>query len=529
MTHASPPAAHEIELKLRVPPDRLAALAEDRALAARALGPARRQRLVSVYFDTADGRLRRRGLALRVRRIGRRRVQTLKAEGDSLGAVAVRPEHEVAIEGDVPDPTAFPAPEARELLGLVLPGELAPVFATRIERTLLTVAWPGPERPEAVVEVALDLGRIEAGDRVQPVSELELELVRGPVAALAALVEELRPLAPLAVETQDKATRGWALAAGHAPAPIKAGRIRLEPAATVADAFARIGLSCLGHALANLVPAAAGSDPEGVHQLRVALRRLRSALSLFRPVLGEEDRGRLAGELRWLLGELGPARDRDVLEGDLLVPLAEAEGLEPELGELRRVLAERKPSLAARVEAAVTSRRTAELMLDLMAWFELQRFRASAPQEVRAVLDGPIAPFAADVLERRWRKARKLGRRFDELDPPGRHALRIALKKLRYGVEFLGSLWDADATRRFASRLAELQDRLGHLNDVAVCRDLARGLLAELASDARIPAVALALGAVTGWHARGTPKLLRETRERWAELAEARPFWRADP
>lgn len=528
MTNPGPAAApaREIELKLEVPADRLADLAKSAPLASRALGPARRQHLVSVYFDTADARLRRRGLALRVRRIGRRRIQTLKAEGRTAGAVADRPEHEAAIQGEVPDPAAFAEPEARELMGLVLPGELAPVFETRIERTLLTVAWPAPDRPQAVVEVALDRGRIVAEGRVQPVSELELELVRGPTAALAALVEELRPLAPLTVETRDKATRGWALAAGHLPAPRKAARILLDPGLHVAGAFARIGLSCLGHALANLAPAAAGRDPEGVHQLRVALRRLRSVLSLFRPVLGEDDRARLNGELRWLLGELGPARDRDVLEGELLPPLVDAEGLEPELAALRAVLAERRPALAARVEAALAGRRAAELVLDLLAWLELERFRAAAPEPAQAALDGPIGPFAAATLERRWRKARKLGRRFDELDPPGRHALRIALKKLRYGVDCLGSLWDDEATRRFAGRLAELQDRLGHLNDVAVARDLARGLLGGLADDPRAPAVALALGAVTGWHARGGRRLLREARECWAELVEARPFWR---
>jgi inorganic triphosphatase YgiF len=516
----------ELELKLKVPPEDLDRLAASPALAGRALGPARRRRLVSVYFDTLDARLRARGLALRVRRIGRRRIQTLKAESRAGGLATDRPEHEVAVAGDVPDLAAFKAPAVRELLGLVLPGELAPMFETRIERTALTIAWPAPERPEAEVEVALDRGRILARGRREEVSELELELLRGPRGALVALAEELRALAPLAVETRDKATRGWALAADVVPPPRKADRLALDPLESVGEALRRIGLACLGHWLANTAPAADGRDPEGLHQLRVALRRLRSALSLFRSVLPEADRNRLNGELRWLLGELGPARDGDVLTGELMAPLAEDEVLGPELEVLRRVLAARRPAIYERVRAALASRRAADLVLDLGAWLELDRFREHAAAEARAVLDGPIGPFAAATLERRWRKARKLGRRLERLDPAGRHALRIAVKKLRYGLDFLASLWPEAETRRFQGRLAELQDRLGHLNDVAVARDQARGLLAELEGDPAAPVAALALGAVVGWHARATRRQVAEACERWAELADEQRFWR---
>lgn len=516
----------ELELKLRVPPADLDRLAASPVLAGRALGPARRRRLVSVYFDTPDARLRARGLALRVRRIGRRRIQTLKAEPRVGGLAADRAEHEVTVAGDVPDLAAFRAPGVRELVGLVLPGELVPMFETRIERTALTIAWPAPERPEAEVEVALDHGRILAGNRREEVSELELELRRGPPGALVALAEELRSLAPLAVETRDKATRGWALATDFVPPPRKSGRLALDPLGSVADALRRIGLACLGHWLANLAPATDGRDPEGLHQLRVALRRLRSALSLFKGVVPEADRARFNGELRWLLGELGPARDCDVLAGELAVPLGAEEGLASELEVLHRILSARRPVLYERVRTALASRRAADLVLDLGAWLELERFRERATAQALEALDGPVAPFAAVSLERRWKKARKLGRRLERLDPAGRHELRIAVKKLRYGLDFLASLWPEAETRRFQVRLAELQDRLGHLNDVVVARDQARGLLQELVGDPMAPTAALALGAVVGWHARATRRLVTEAAECWAELADERRFWR---
>lgn len=528
MTHHDGSAGEfrELELKLRVRPADLDRLAASPILAGRALGPARRRRLVSVYFDTVDARLWRRGLALRIRRIGRRRVQTLKAEPRVGSLAADRVEHEVAVESDQPDLAAFQGRAVRELVGLLLPGELVPMFETRIERTELTIAWPTPERPEAEIEVALDHGRILAGKQREEVSELELELRRGSPGALVALAEELRALAPLEVETRDKATRGWALAADLVPPPRKACPLALDPRGTVGDALQRIGLACLGHCLANLAPAADGRDPEGLHQLRVALRRLRSALSLFKGVVPEADRARFNAELRWLLGELGPARDGDVLAGELTAPLAAEEGLASELEVLRRILAARRPVLYERVRAALASRRAADLVLDLGAWLELGRFREHADPQSVELFDGPIGPFAAATLQRRWRKARKLGRRLERLDPAGRHEFRIAVKKLRYGLDFLASLWPEAETRRFLGRLRELQDRLGHLNDVVVARDQARGLLAEIADDPMAPTAALALGAVIGWHARGTRRLVAEAGACWAELADERRFWR---
>lgn len=518
--------SREVELKLRVPPDRLQQLAACPVLADRALAPPRRRELASTYFDTPDRRLARRGLALRVRRVGRRRIQTLKAASQGTSALADRAEWEVPIAGEAPDLAAFPDPAAREAAGLVLPGELAPVFETRIERTELAVGWPQREQPEAVIAVAIDRGIIRADGKEEPVSELELELERGSERALAALAEALRGVAPLSVETRDKAVRGWALAAGLVPPPKKAAKLELEPDLTVAETFRKIGRACLGHWLANEVPAADGRDVEGVHQLRVALRRLRSAFSIFRSVLPEADRERLVGELRWLLGELGPARDRDVLAHDLLPPLRESGVLAEELAALDDALARGRPALYERVRGALASRRYADLALDLAIWLELERFTERASAEARAVLEGPILPFARDALERRWRKAKKRGRKFDRLTAEERHALRIAIKKLRYGLDFFASLWPGAETRKFARRLAELQDRLGHLNDVAVAEGLARAVAAESRGEPAGGAVALAAGAVIGWYAHATERMLREAAERWESFAEQEPFWR---
>lgn len=513
----------ELEVKLAVAADDLERLAGASVLLDRALGSTRRE-LVSTYFDTPDGRLCRRGVALRVRRIGRRRVQTLKGPSSGTGAAADRPELEVSIESDTPDLAAFRDPLAFELAGLVLPGELVPVFTTRIERTTLEVAWPSLEHREAIVAVALDRGRILADGKEETISEVELELARGAARALFALVEELRAIAPVSFETRDKATRGYALALDLAPPPRKASRLVLDPEGSIAAGFRRIGAAGLAHALANLAPAADGRDPEGVHQLRVALRRLRSAFSLFRPLLADGDRERFNGDMRWLLGELGPARDHDVLASELLAAIEPIGALAHERAILGELLREGRAALHERVRSALESRRAAELWLDLAAWFELDRFRENAPEPAR--FDEPLRPFAAERLQKRWRRVKKLGRNFDRLDAEDRHRLRIALKKLRYGAEFLGSLWPETQVKKLVVACADLQDRLGHLNDGTVATRLAREVLAAAGADPRVPSAGLALGAVIGWHARAERRVLRQAAAFLDELLAIEPFWR---
>ncbi|MDW8341189.1 MAG: CHAD domain-containing protein [Geminicoccaceae bacterium] len=515
----------EIELRLRAPAEALAALPFRAVLAERALDRPRRRNLVSVYYDTPDRALLARGLALRVRSDGSGFVQTLEAASEGAGAIADRAQWEVPIARAIPDLSAFAGTRAHALLDAVAPDRLAPVFETRIERTELRVGWPERSRPRGVVEVALDRGSIRADGREEPVAEIELELRKGDKSALLGLAERLRGELPLALEIRDKASRGWALAAGILPSPVKAGRPELDPRATVGEAFVRLGLSCLAHWLGNEPSLRASGDPEAAHQLRVGLRRLRSLLSLFRPVLPEVERARLAEETRWLLREVAPLRDFDVLVQELVAPLRAEELFGGEIAALQDALAERRPALLARARAALDSRRCTDLALDLLFWLELGRFRGAAEEPSRELLDRPVLPFARSVLERQWRKVRKRGRDFDRLDAEGRHALRIAIKKLRYGVEFFGSLWPGSGPRKYARLLAELQDHLGGLNDVAVAARQVRALVAELEPDLPVRSVVLGAGAVLGWHARAARKALARARDGWDALAASAPFW----
>src|SRR4051794_36738251 len=336
----------EVELKLALDAAAMEAALASPLLRERARGPLRTRELRNTYYDTPDRRLHARGAVLRVREVEGRHVQTLKGARRPGGAVAARNEWEVELPGPEPRPDALDDPDAHELAGLLLPEELTPVFETRVRRRSLVVTWPDGTGSPAEIEVAFDDGLVRADGRGEaPLSELELELLRGDAGALFGLAEALRDVVPFRIEPQDKAARGWLLATGEAPPVRKAEPLDLDAGCTVGEALGRILSAALRHWLDNEPAAIAGRQPEGVHQTRVALRRLRSALALFEDALTPDALERWDGELRWLLGTLGPARDLDVLAGDLLPPLLEA------CGEDAALLAFREAAEAARGRA----------------------------------------------------------------------------------------------------------------------------------------------------------------------------------
>jgi triphosphatase len=509
----------EIELKLAARAGDLPAL--ERALSARAAGgvgpPAK---LVSTYFDTPDRALARRGLALRVRARDGRFVQTVKsgpAGLDGAGAPALaRGEWEDAIGGAEPDPRA--AESGRFLAGDV-GGRLTPLFRTEVDRRIIELS------PDAgtFIEAAIDRGRIRVGGKgaTERISEVELELKSGPAAALYDVALDLLAVAPLRLEWRSKAERGYRLASDEPAtiAAVHAAPLVLDPALSGDAALQRIGLACLDQIRRNEAPVMAGLG-DGIHQMRVAVRRLRAILSAFGKQLPECERRWASEELRWLADALGPARNLDVFETTLLAPaqraLKDDGALEPLMAE-----AERQRRAAYRKAArAIRSTRYTRLMLRLLRWFESCGWRKD---DGAAGLGRPIEVIAARVLKDRRRVARKRSKGFAGQSAEQRHRLRIALKKLRYGAELLASLYEGNAVERFVKRVKRLQDDLGRANDVRVGHDI----VAELASSAaRNGAIAEAGQRVLDWHehrlAHREPKL----RKHLHRLFETEPFWR---
>ncbi|MDX6752074.1 CHAD domain-containing protein [Geminicoccaceae bacterium 1502E] len=513
----------EIELKLRTTPEAIKRLKGGELLKGHLRTAARASRLSSIYYDTPDHRLAARGIALRVRKTGRRHVQTLKGEPAASGAAADRPEWEVPVSSEKPDLDLLPEP-ARALAGLVDGQELVPLFATRFRRERMLVEWTAEHGEPALIELALDEGRIESGEAHRPISEIELELKEGLPAALFSLAAALRRDLPLALESEAKAQRGFALATGTPPAVWKPGRLELDRDLEVEGGLEAILRQGLVQWMRNEPAARDGRDPEGVHQMRIAVRRLRSALGLFRRVLAPEVRQRWDDELGWLLDELAPVRDLDVFLAEILAPATSSLDDAGMLAGLRDAVEARRARAYESLRRTLTGERHAGLMFEFAAWIEHRGWRGGGDVDLRLAQHLPLRELAKDELARRYRKVRKAGRGFAELDEGQRHALRIRIKKLRYGVEFVGGLFDGKQPRRFAGKLAGLQDALGHLNDLAVARGLAGEAIGAAAAERE--QVALGAGVVIGWHAGRRQLLEPEIVARWKAFKKLARFWR---
>jgi inorganic triphosphatase YgiF len=433
----------EIELKFEVGARDHAALRRAPALRD---APSRRQRLHAIYFDTADHLLMRNGMALRVRREGRRWVQCLKAGRSGEAGLHARSEWEVPRPDASLDPAAF---EETPLAALVAQasGALEPLFEVDMQRTTWTLELDAGAR----VEVALDRGEVRYGTRRDRISELEIESVEGDPDAVFAAAERLVGAVPLRASAVSKAQRGYALARGDGPRPRKSVAVVLDAGDTVQSAASKVVSAALAQMQANEA-LLASEDPEYVHQFRVGLRRLRSALRVFGDAFEGGDAGRLRAEARRFARIAGAARDWDVL--------AEA------LPSLERAL--RGPRRAARtlLREALRSPRYTRFVLRLARWL-------ARPRDVGG---GTLIALAQDTLERQHRKVLQDLARIEGLPRARRHRLRIRLKRLRYACQSLASLYDRDAVAAYVEALARLQDDLGGMADAMAGRRLLASL-----------------------------------------------------
>ncbi|HSK42168.1 MAG TPA: CHAD domain-containing protein, partial [Arenibaculum sp.] len=397
----------------------------------------------------------------------------------------------------------------------VLPA-IRPVFSTDFQRTVL-VLRPGPG---VEIEMALDTGEVRAGARRDPVSEVELELKAGPLGGLFDLALELLRVVPVRIATRSKAEAGFALTTGEPPRPRVADPPAVTPATSVAEGFRHVVRGCMSHMLANEACALAGDDPEGLHQMRVALRRLRSAFALFCDTITAPDARDLVGEMRWLAGRLAPARDWDVLHGQLFGAFAERNAGDADVTALGEAVALSCAAARAHAAEAIRGPRYTAFLLTLGGWLEDGRWHAAADAGQRQALDRPLGAWAAGWLEDRRRKALKAGRHVKRLDETERHRLRVRLKKLRYAVEFLRGLHPPGAVGPYLDALETVQAVLGDLNDIST----ARRMTTALAQEADRP-VRDAAERFTAWLDRRLRKRLDILPDAWKALEHAGPFW----
>jgi inorganic triphosphatase YgiF len=520
----------EIELKLAIASEHVPLLARSPTLRAAVRGRPVTRATHSTYFDTSDRALRRAGMALRLRRDGRRWIQTLKTAGRVEGGLHARDEFEMSCAHPQLDFTALiDTPLGDAIADTTLREALQPVFTTEFRRTARAIELA----PGCFAELVLDRGEVIAGERRAPLCEVEIELVpradtddraaSGDVDALFAFAARLVREVPLRLSDVSKAQRGYALAdAADAvvTGPVKAGSLALDRALPVPALFARLARHATDQLLANEAGLLdASPDVEYVHQARVALRRLRSVLRLFREVVPRDAVAALAERLRAVGNLLGETRDWDVFLGETLAAVEAAIPGEETLAGLHAQAASRRRSARDTTAAAITDPEWTVLMLDLARAIATQPWRATLSDEARALEALPAARFASRLLAKQAKRVRRLGREIAALDDTALHALRIEIKKLRYATEFFQSLYPRKAVRVWIDATVDLQALLGTLNDAAVTQRL----LAEL--DGGDPDAARACGLVRGFTAARAQAGRAQIAAAWARFRAARPFW----
>jgi inorganic triphosphatase YgiF len=471
--------ANEIELKLALPEASQRTFLRQPLL--KEASEKHATRLVNIYYDTPDLLLRQKGIALRLRRQGGVWLQTVKCAGESAGGLTTRPEWETPYR----DQFDFsPVDDARTRAWLERPkivSRLAPVFETSFLRTI----WRFDD-----VLLMLDRGWIVSAGRRETISELELELAGGKVATLLALAERLAERLPLAPALLSKAERGYRLFQPLPPSPTKADALPIEvkeqPPLT---AFRLIALTCLEHLQYNHDGAVTSSDPEYIHQMRVAARRLRACIRLFAPLLPEAFVEAILLPLHSLMGLLGQVRDLDVLLTEIAAPVTAALPGEPRLAALTGIITDRRYHARAEAVRQLASQKYGQLTLRIATL--LHQLAETDTSEVPTTT---LDEFATTRLRRLRRKVQRLATAARPDDPAALHALRIGVKRLRYALEFFTPLDHRKARRRLADRLAEVQTTLGQLNDLAS----AGRLLMECAGeDLRLREAVTLIG---GWH-----------------------------
>jgi inorganic triphosphatase YgiF len=472
----------ETELKLSIAPGDVAALRRLALLKDLAVRPPVTRLLRTTYFDTPKLKLAAQGLELRVRRSGRSSVQTLKTVAAPGASLHQRHEWASRVAGTQPRlDVLFDMVGADTVPGHVitergLARKLTPVFESDVRRTTWTLRLPrGTE-----VELALDQGWLRHGEARAQLCEIELELLGGELSGLFELALQLQDHVHLRINRLGKAARGYALLASGARPPAgaaKARPLRLEAGMTIEQGFQAIATNCLAQLLDNEAAVAERADPEGIHQMRVGLRRLRTALGLFRPWVALPQNAR--EELEWLGTVLGRSRDADVLAQSTLRTVVEICPGELALQPLLRSSMARAARLRREAAAAVASPRQARLALQLCAWIHTFGWRDGLDAASSLAIGQPLVPHARQVVRRSRHKLHEAARRLPADPSDELHRVRIAAKRARYATEFFRTLLPARETTQRIARMTDLQERLGSINDKTVAGRLLSAMADE--------------------------------------------------
>jgi inorganic triphosphatase YgiF len=504
----------ELELKFGLTGEQYDRLRNRLVSAKFQVSPVKTEDLRSIYFDTADWSLRNHGMSLRLRTSGDKWLQTLKSGVGVKSGVSNPHEIEVPVRYSRIDIDAIPDGELKKKLCSAINGAaLRPIFETEVQRLQRSIEIPGGD----TMLLGLDRGTVKAIGNTKPICEAELELVKGSPLALLDVADVLLGNENIEPSTRSKSELGFSLLEPETePAllPVKAVPASLDRHDTAGEALEKIVLSAVDQILANIRVVRDTDAPEAVHQLRVGMRRLRSGLKLFKPVFDLKALQPIVAEIRELARRAGKLRDVQVMLHDMIDPLDAAHESPVALNPLRAALRAKAGRLLQDFRAHIADAATARLERQLALLAAIIRFEAGRNRK----LAKPATKLARKAMKKAWKKVKRNGNAIATLSVEERHELRKDLKTLRYATEFLAPLFTNQDPKKLSARLSELQDVLGHLNDIAA--SAAMTAAPEYAPDAQ-----RSLAYVTGWHTAHSPETLRQAERLWKKIKSADRFW----
>lgn len=503
--------AREIELKLELP-----AAAADKVMRLpwlweQAVGEIKPTTMVAKYYDTPNHDLRKSGISLRVRRIGKKHVQTVKSSLLRGAKPLARDEWERETASEEPQLSDVTGTPLAKMSKRRLKRELAPVFVVNVERSAYPI-----ESANSAIEVAIDRGSVTTEHGTLPFCEIELELKRGSSSELARIGRRLANEAPVSLGLKSKADRGFELRRGGGNLVHYGAPAAIDKHMTVGEAFQAVAWGCLRHFSLN-AEAVRNGNAEAIHQMRVGLRRMRAVISVFHSLFDGPETDRIKSELAWITNELGAVRDLDVL-------LTRLDRDRPGDGRLLEFLRERRTRAADQASMAVDSDRFRQAVLKTALWILAAEW-SDAGGDAPAQPHADIRTFAARELTRlKKRLVRKL-ERIADYDAASRHKLRIDVKRLRYASDALVRLFPSRIKRRkrFDHTLRRLQDTLGRMNDLVVQSRIAAD---AVAAEGAAGAVLFSFGDFLGFERARGEDSEAVVRRLAKGLARAKPYWR---
>jgi len=502
--------AVETELKLRIAPAQLARLKRHSLLKAHQLARPTTRRLHNIYYDTPKFELQQSGMALRLRRNGKQWLQTLKGGGSVQGGLHQRNEWEMPVSGPALD---FSLPQVDELKN-ILPGnlrkKLTPVFVTDFSRSSRLLMWQG-----AQIELCMDQGEVSTEKTSAPICELELELISGEPQQLFVLGLAILDIVPFELASISKAEQGFRLLAGYTEQPFKALTVKLGKHGDLGPAMQTLIWAVLQHVQNNVRGAMSSGNVEYLHQLRVALRRLRVLLQMIESVCEDEQLACFRKELKTLCITLGRMREWDVFIAQTVRPMCARMPEDTRLQALLGASEQQRDACYCALRNDAQAREFQRLLLRFAIWMH-------GPYWQQHELIGlHTRDFAVAYLTGLNRQFEQAGEHLESFDATKLHAMRLEAKKLRYCAEFFASLYGKHKSEQYLAALSAVQEVLGQINDDAV----ANRLLGELSAIPTLSGYQDTIALAKGWLAHDLSHQLAMLQEAVNSFYRQKEFW----